>query len=122
MIKLLLNWLLSTLALLLVSRIVPGFLINSFGTALLASVVVGFVNATLGFLLKIITFPITIVTIGLFWFVINALMLKLAAAVVPGFTINGFLPAFIGAIVLSIINLLLRITQKAFTEERREHD
>jgi putative membrane protein len=122
MIKLLLNWLLSTLALLLVSRIVPGFLINSFGTALLASVVVGFVNATLGFLLKIITFPITIVTIGLFWFVINALMLKLAAAVVPGFTINGFLPAFIGAIVLSVINLLLRITQKAFTEERREHD
>jgi putative membrane protein len=120
--KLLLNWLLSTLALLLVSRIVPGFSIDSFGAALLASIVVGFVNATLGFLLKIVTFPITIVTIGLFWFVINALMLRLAAAVVPGFTINGFLPAFIGAIVLSIINLLLRITRKALSEERREHD
>jgi len=120
MMKLLLNWLLSTLALLLVAKIVPGFLIAGFGAALLASIVVGFVNATLGFILKILTFPLTIVTIGLFWFVINALMLKLAAAVVPGFTINGFLPAFIGAIVLSIINLLLRITKKALSEEGQE--
>ena len=115
--NLLLNWLLSTVALLLVTWIVPGFEISSFWSALLAAVVVGIINATIGFILKILTFPLTIVTIGLFWFVINALMLKLAAALVPGFRINGFLPAFLGAIVLSIINLLFRITRKALSDE-----
>lgn len=118
--KLLLNWLLSTLALLAVAHLVPGFEISGLGSALLASLVVGFVNATLGLILKILTFPLTIVTVGLFLFVINALMLKLAAAVVPGFTITGFLPAFVGAVVLSIINLLIRITKKAIREDRHE--
>ena len=117
MTNVLLNWLLSTVALLLVTRIVPGFEISSFWSALLAAVVVGIINATIGFILKILTFPLTIVTIGLFWFVINALMLKLAAGLVPGFRINGFLPAFLGAIVLSIINLLFRITRKALSDE-----
>ena len=115
--NLLLNWLLSTVALLLVTWIVPGFEISSFWSALLAAVVIGIINATIGFILKILTFPLTIVTIGLFWFVINALMLKLAAGLVPGFRINGFLPAFLGAIVLSIINLLFRITRKALSDE-----
>lgn len=119
MAKLLLNWLLSTLALVLVARIVPGFEITGFGSALLAAVVVGFVNATLGVILKILTFPLTIVTLGLFWFVINALMLKLAAGIVPGFRINGFLPAFLAAIVLSLINLLLRMTKRALDDEPR---
>jgi len=117
MTNLVLNWLLSTVALLIVTRIVPGFEISSFWSALLAAVVVGIINATIGFILKILTFPLTIVTIGLFWFVINALMLKLAAGIVPGFRINGFLPAFLGAIVLSIINLLFRITRKALSDE-----
>ena len=115
--NLLLNWLLSTVALLIVTWIVPGFEISSFWSALLAAVVVGIINATIGFILKILTFPLTIVTIGLFWFVINALMLKLAAGIVPGFRINGFLPAFLGAIVLSVINLLFRITRKALSDE-----
>ena len=115
--NLLLNWLLSTVALLIVTWIVPGFEISSFWSALLAAVVVGIINATIGFILKILTFPLTLVTIGLFWFVINALMLKLAAGIVPGFRINGFLPAFLGAIVLSIINLLFRITRKALSDE-----
>jgi putative membrane protein len=119
MANLLLNWLLSTLALVIVTRIVPGFEIASFWSALLASVVVGIVNATVGLILKVITFPLTIVTLGLFWFVINALMLKLAAGLVPGFQIVGFLPAFLGAIVLSIINLLFRVTRKALQDEPR---
>ena len=75
---------------------------------MIASIVIGFVNGTLGFLLKIVTFPLTIVTLGLFWLVINALMLKLAAALVPGFRINGFWPAFFGAIVLTLVNLVFR--------------
>src|SRR5262245_56998700 len=120
MAKLLLNWLLSALGLVIVAKLVPGFEIRGFGTALLAAVVVGFVNATLGFLLKILTFPLTFVTLGLSWFVSNALMLKLAAAFVPGFRIEGFLPAFLGAIVLSVINLLLRMTKKALVDDERD--
>jgi putative membrane protein len=117
MTNLLLNWLLSTIALLIVTRIVPGFEISSFWIALLAAVVVGVVNATIGFILKILTFPLTIVTLGLFWFVINALMLKLGAGLVPGFRIIGFFPALLGAVVLSIINLLFRVTRRALRDE-----
>jgi len=119
MTNLLLNWLLSTFALVIVTRIVPGFEITNFWSALLAAVVVGIVNATIGLVLKVLTLPLTVVTLGIFWFVINALMLKLAAGIVPGFSINGFLPAFLGAIVLSIINLLFRITKKALQDEPR---
>ena len=102
------HWLLSGVALILVARLVRGIEIAGFGTALIAALVFGFVNATIGFVLKIITFPLTIVTLGLFWLVINALMLLLAAAIVPGFRVKGFVPAFIGAIVLALVNWVLR--------------
>ena len=78
--RLLLNWLLSALALLIVAHVVPGFYIRGFLTALLAAVVIGLVNATLGLFLKVITLPLTVLTLGIFWFVINALMLLLASA------------------------------------------
>src|ERR1700730_14935684 len=77
--------------------------------ALIAAVVIGLVNGTIGFFLKVVTFPLTILTLGLFWLVINALMLEVAAALVPGFRIDGFLPAFFGAIVLSLVNMALRM-------------
>src|SRR5437762_11463841 len=108
MLNLLVNWLLSALSLMIVSHVVPGFEVTTFGTALIASLVIGLANATIGLILKILTFPITLVTLGIFWFVINALMLKIAAAFVSGFTIQGFLPAFFGAIVLSLVNMFLR--------------
>jgi putative membrane protein len=74
-----------------------------------AALVIGFINATIGVLLKILTFPLTLVTLGLFWLVINALMLELASALLsPAFHVNGFLAAFIGAILLSLVNLLLK--------------
>ena len=104
----LVNWLLSALSLVIVAHVIRGFQISGFVAALIAAIVIGFVNGTLGFVLKIITFPLSIVTLGLFWLVINALMLKVAAAFVPGFRIVGFLPAFFGAIVLSLVNMLLR--------------
>ena len=106
--RLLINWLLSAISLLLVAYIVPGFQISGIGAALLAAVVIGLINATLGVVLKVVTFPLTVLTLGIFWIVINALMLKLASALVPGFHINTFLAAFLGAIVLSLINLILR--------------
>jgi putative membrane protein len=108
MIRLLLNWFLSALSLLIVTRIVPGFVVTGFGPALLAVIVIGLVNGTLGLFLKLITFPLTILTLGIFWFVINALMLMAASALVPGFKVQGFWPAFLGAIVLSMVNLIMQ--------------
>jgi len=108
MIYLLVNWLLSALSLIIVAHLVPGFEVTGFGAALIAAVVIGLVNATLGLILKILTFPLTVLTLGLFLLVINALMLQLAAWLVPGFAVHHFASALFGAIVLSLINLILR--------------
>jgi len=116
--KLLLNWVLSALAVWVVSKIVPGFYVSGVVAALIAALAIGFINATIGLLLKIITFPLTLLTLGLFWLVINALMLELASAVVPGFQIRGFFAAFIGAIVLSLVNLLLKAIVMPKNEQR----
>ncbi|MBI3476711.1 MAG: phage holin family protein [Acidobacteria bacterium] len=105
--RLLLNWVLSALAVWIVSQVVPGIHVNSAMTALIAALVIGLVNATIGFLIKVLTFPLTLITLGLFWFVINALMLELASVLVRGFEVQGFLAAFIGAIVLSIVSSIL---------------
>jgi putative membrane protein len=106
--RLLINWLLSALAVWLVSQFISGFHVSGPIAALIAALVIGFVNATLGLALKIITFPLTILTLGIFWLVINALMLKVASAVVPGFHVDNFASAFWGAIVLSLVNMLFR--------------
>jgi putative membrane protein len=105
---LLVNWLLNAVSLAIVAAIVPGIEIAGFGTALIAALVIGLVNATLGFFLKIVTFPLTLLTLGAFLIVINALMLKVAAALMTGFRVKGFLPAILGAIVLSLVHMLLR--------------
>lgn len=107
--KILVHWLLSAVAVWLVSQIVPGFMVASLGSALIAAVVIGLVNATLGLVLKLITFPFTIMTLGLVWLIINGLMLLVAAQIVPGFAISGFLAAFFGAIVLTIVNAILKM-------------
>lgn len=108
MLRMLLNWVLSALALWIVSRVVPGFVVTGPAAALIAAVVVGFVNATLGVFLKIITFPLTILSLGVFWLVINAVMIELASTFVPGFRVSSFAAAFWGGIVLSIVNMLLK--------------
>jgi len=105
--RLLVHWILSALSLMLVAHFVPGFYVKSFLYALLASVVIGLINATLGLVLKFLTFPLSIVTLGLFLLVINALMLKLAAALVPGFEVRGFWPAFWGALLLAILGMII---------------
>ena len=113
--RLILNWILTALSLMIVANVVSGFEIRNFGAALLAAIVIGFVNATLGLLLKILTFPLTLVTFGIFWFVINAIMLEVASIFVPGFIIHGFTPAFFGAILLSLVNLFLRLIARPLT-------
>jgi len=107
-VRILLNWILSALALWIVAHFVRGFHVSGVTAALIAALVIGFVNATVGVLLKIITFPLTLLTLGIFWLVINAAMIELAAAFVPGFRVDTFGAAFWGAIVLSIVNMILR--------------
>ena len=116
--RLLLNWVLSALAVWIVAQLGIGISVRGAVSALVAALVIGFINATIGLLLKIITFPLTLVTLGLFWLVINALMLELASALLsPGFQVRGFWAAFIGAILLSLVNLLL----KAIVMPKDEH-
>ena len=107
--RLLINWILSALAVWVVSQLHLGVHVHGVAAALVAALVIGFINATLGLFLKVITFPLTLVTFGLFWFVVNAAMLELASAIVgSGFQVHGFFAAFIGAIVLSLVNMFLR--------------
>jgi putative membrane protein len=106
--RMLLNWVLSALAVWIMSRVVPGIYVSGPVAALIAALVIGFINATLGVVLKILTFPLTLVTLGLFWLVINALMLEFASVLVPGFQVRGFFAAFVGAIVLSLVNVILK--------------
>ena len=107
-VRLLLHWILSAIAVWIVAYFVPGIAVDGVKAALIAALVIGLINATLGLFLKIVTFPLTIVTLGLFWFVINALMLELAAALVPGFYVRGFIPALIGAVMLSLVSSVLQ--------------
>ncbi len=106
--SLLLHWLISAASLIIAAYIIPGIEIRGLGTALIAPIVIGLVNATLGLILKILTLPLTFLTLGLFWLIINALMLQLAAAIVPGFYVSGFWSAFFGAIILSLVSMVLR--------------
>jgi len=108
MVRLLAHWVLSALCILAVARFVPGIVVQGFGAALLAAVIIGFVNGTIGLLLKILTFPLIVLTFGIFWFIINALMLKFASLLVPGFYVQGFAAAFWGAIILSLLNIAVR--------------
>ncbi|MGD1106967.1 MAG: phage holin family protein [Terracidiphilus sp.] len=110
--KLLLQWLLSALALLIVSHLVPGFHVAGLLPALIAAVVIGLLNATVGLFLKIITIPFSVVTLGIFLLVINGVMILLASAVVPGFHVSGLGPAFWGAVVLALLGVLIRAIVK----------
>ena len=108
MIRLLANWLLSAVALLIVSHVVTGFRVDSLGTALIAALVFGLLNATVGLLLKLVTLPFVILTFGIFLLVVNAIVLELASGFVPGFHIRSFGAAFWGAAVLAVIQMLFR--------------
>ena len=105
---LLINWMLSALALWLLPRIIAGIEVRNYGTALIATVVIAIVNTLVGWPLKLITLPLTLLTLGLFWLVLNAFLLKLASVFVPGFSIRGFLPAFLGSIVFTVLHYVLQ--------------
>ncbi len=113
MMAILVQWFLYAVALLIISKIVPGFHVAGLWPALIASLVIGLLNATVGLFLKIITFPLSIITLGLFLLVIiNGLMILLASHIVRGFTVRGFGPAFWGAVVLALLGMVIRAVMK----------
>jgi putative membrane protein len=107
MLTLILTWVLSAAALLITSKLVDGFEIKDFKSAMIASILVGFLNMTLRWILIILTLPINIITLGLFTFVVNAMILKAAAAFMDNFKIKTWGSAIIGALVLAIVNVIL---------------
>lgn len=106
MLRMLLHWILNAVALLLVSHFVSGFVVSSFVSALIAVVVIGLLNATFGLMMKLITLPLGILTFGLFFLVINAIVLKFASAVAPGFDVQTWKAALLGALALAVVHLL----------------
>ncbi len=105
--KLLLKWLLSAAALLFVAYVYGGVQVQSFSSALIAAFVIGLFNALLRPVLVILTLPVTVVTVGLFLFVINALMFWAAAGVLDGFHVNGFMAALLGSLIYSALGLVI---------------
>ena len=105
--KLLSKWLLSAAALLLVAYIYPGVAVKSFGAALVAAFVLGLLNTVVRPVLVVLTLPVTLVTLGLFLFVINALMFWAAASLLDGFHVNGFLAALLGSLIYSVLGLVI---------------
>ena len=105
--QILLALVLNAAALMATAYIVPGFKVENFTTAVLAAIVLGVVNTFIKPILSFISLPITIITLGLFAFVINAVILFIVSAVVPGVMIDGWVPAILGAIVLSVVSTVL---------------
>ena len=105
--RLLVQWFISASALLLVAYLYSGVQVDSFGSALIAAFVIGLFNAVLRPVLVILTLPVTIVTVGLFLFVINALMFWSAAGVLGGFHVSGFGAALLGSLLYSLIGVVI---------------
>lgn len=105
--KLLARWLLCAVALLAVSQVYSGVLLSSFGAAMIAALVMGLFNAILRPILVLLTLPVTVLTLGLFLFVINALLFWAAASVLEGFQVQGFWAALIGSLAYSVLGLII---------------
>ncbi len=102
-----LNLLVNAIAVFVTAYILPGVSVNNFGTALLVSIVLGILNVIVKPILVILTLPVTILTLGLFTFIINALIILLVSAIVPGFHVQGILSAILFSLVLSIVSSIL---------------
>jgi len=105
--RLLLTWLINALALLAIKYIMPSITVDSFVTALIVAVVLGFINTLIRPIFVILTLPVTILTLGLFIFVINGLLFWAVGSFVPGFHVAGFWSGVFGAIIYSIISWAL---------------
>lgn len=102
----------TVISLLIITYILPGFRIENWAAALVAAVIIGVINVFVKPVLSILTLPLTFLTFGIFSLILNALLLWLAAAITPGFFINGFFTAFIGSLLLSLFNSFIRMLVK----------
>jgi putative membrane protein len=100
------RWLIITLAILLASQFVPGIRVDTLSTAVIAACVLGLINIFVRPVLVFLTLPLSVLTLGLFYFFINALLLMLVAHIVPGFKIENFFSAFLGSLVISFVSWL----------------
>ena len=107
--SLVINWLISGIAIVITAYLLPGIHLSGFKAALLTAIVLGLINAVIKPVLKLLTLPLTIMTLGLFSLVINALLIMLTARLVPGFQVQGFLWAVAFSIVLAVVNWVLSI-------------
>jgi len=105
--RFLIKWILLTLSVLLAAYLLEGIRVSGFFSALLAAAVLGFLNVFFRPILLVLTLPVNVLTLGLFTFLINALILKMASGVIPGFDVQGFWTAVFGALVISVVNGLL---------------
>jgi len=115
--RLLIKWLILTLAVLLAAYLLEGIKVSGFFSAFLAAAMLGFLNVFFRPVLILLTLPVNILTLGLFTFLINALILKMTSGVIPGFEVHGFWTAVLGALLISGVNWLLN----AFFE-KKDHD
>ena len=107
MVKLLVKWSLSAVALMFLAYLLPGIVVKSFGSALLAAAVIALLNSIVRPILIVLTLPVTVVTLGLFLLVINALMFWLAGSMLSGFEVSSFWWALAGAIVYSLLSMVV---------------
>jgi putative membrane protein len=107
MLKLIARWVLLAAALLLVAYLYPGVAVQSFGAAMVAALVLGLLNTVVRPLLVLLTLPVTLITLGLFLFVINALMFWAAASLLAGLTVTGFGAALIGSLIYSLCSVVI---------------
>jgi putative membrane protein len=105
--KLIIKWLLSAAALLAVAYLYSGVVLTGYTSALIAAFVIGLFNTILKPILVVLTLPVTLITLGLFLFVINALMFWAAASVLDGFKVNGFVAALIGSLIYSVMSIVI---------------
>ena len=105
--RMLTHWILLAIALALTSWVLPGVHVNGLGSLIVAAIVLGLLNALLKPFLVLLTLPITVVTLGLFYLVLNAVLFALGATLVPGFVVDGFGSAFLGAILMGLVSLLI---------------
>jgi putative membrane protein len=107
--SMILRFLINAIAIAVAARYVPGLLLSGLGAALMAAAILGLVNVLVRPVLLFLTLPFTLLTLGLFIFVVNAVCLMLTAAIVPGFEVTGFKGAFLGALIISLVSWLLEL-------------
>ena len=110
--KIIVRWLLLAAALLLVAHLYPGVVVNSFGSAMIAAFVIGLLNTLLRPILVLLTLPVTVITLGLFLFVINALMFYFAASMLDGFQVTGFTAALIGSLIYTLCSMVIDVAME----------